>query len=136
MKSVFRVLLLSVISMVVTVSTNAHEQCKIDPSATNTACYTERGCLKLFKSKDAACLIATSVIVDMQCYAQDCGWSMEWSVENSPHPLQLEKMVEHTQHLAVVHPTYAYASCEVSQGDKHEQTIICTLNEFIWPQIF
>ena len=133
MKSVFRVLLLSAISMIVTVSTNAHEQCKIDPSATNTACWTDRGCFKLFKNKDAACLIATSVIVDIQCHGQDCWWSTNWSVGNSPHPVRPEKMVEHTRYLAVVHPTYGYASCEVIQKDKHEQTIICTLNEFRWP---
>ena len=115
MKNVFQVLLLLAISMMVTVSTNAHEQCKIDPAAMETICpgglkNLDLPCYSYVTNEAAACLIATSVVVDMQCH--NC------------------VLVKHTRYLTVVHPTYGYTSCTLRQNDKNVQSIGCTLNEF------
>lgn len=115
MRSVFQVLLLLAISMMVTVSTNAHEQCEIDPSAMESVCPSglknlDQPCTSFFSNEAAACLIATSVVVDMQC--QNC------------------VLVKHTRYLTVVHPTYGYSYCSIRQNDENEQSIMCTLNDF------
>ncbi len=122
MQRVFLVLLASAISMMMTVGTNAHEQCKLDEKDLKEVCpKSGPPCDYVFEHEDAACLIANSVIVQNDCRSPD-----------GAAPASCET-VEHRRYLKVVHQTYGYTHCMILTN-RHLQEVMCVTKSFgdIW----